>query len=813
MTTRLLLLFALFPATWNTAAEVPARPAEDEEAEIAAGKSKLPGLKLELLTPKKQYELGEPIEVTMRYTYTGDRKLAVEHVTYDRCGRILDFGFRAVDGKGGAVRDPIGNHLGGMCGGLRGSGPLAPGKPYEQKAQVNEWLCFDAPGRYTITALSRIVSFDPHGTGRSWNGPNVPLEGEPLAIEITAPVDAHRLERIARAKASLAGASEDARHQAMRDLRFLVDDRAIPLLVKGLEDPFGNVVVEARFGLLAFRDMAPVKAEILKRLDDEKHVLNLDNLWKYAGLLAAADLRAQGRDAAPASAEGRKEYREALKRWEDLLKEKCLGRMKELPPVQAAEQTVDGMAIGPTVSRSDLANWKLIIEHVGAMSDRHKSRVAYLIERDCRDKALMPDLKKLPANGKLPGEVRSAAIIALHEMGDDSFRDLLVADLAKPKYAFSYAAHGTLGDYKANEIAQGLLRLVDSVDYVPRRTVAERLRDFSAPLAVEDLRAACQRLAAREGMAESALIEALAMKSPEDAFPFIRDYLHDPIKRDHQDRGHAIGMLCRMDLPAAQELLLEIFRTEAHGDREQLAWQLAASWENAERAKAEAGQPRSVEYVPRRLPASREIAGAFFPELLMLYRGDPSGKVQDAARRALVRITGIPRQESGPVTAKQEAEWVPQWEAWWRKNRACFGRWGRVRHGIALKASADKGEYQVGDPIRLTLRFRRESGELPLLPRVRLQGYFFEPGQSLEDYGKTFDYMGVPIELPVKGPEPLLAQAPRSEATFCVDAQGLAKFDRPGTYRLHVRYVLDEKVGFWRQDIIEAHPITITIPR
>ena len=201
----------------------------DFEALVAAGKEKLPGLKLELITPRKQYELGEPIEVTMQYTYDGDRKLSVEHTTYNRCGRILAFSFSALGERGNVVRDPIAGHLGGTAGGIRGSGSLARQGPYEQKVFLNEWLCFDAPGRYTVTARSGIVSFDAHGTGESHSGPTIPLKSVPLELQITAPVEEHRLARIAEARTAAHDTDSSAREKAMRDLRFMVDPRAIPL--------------------------------------------------------------------------------------------------------------------------------------------------------------------------------------------------------------------------------------------------------------------------------------------------------------------------------------------------------------------------------------------------------------------------------------------------------------------------------------------------------------------------------------------------------------------------------------------------------
>jgi hypothetical protein len=74
---------------------------------------------------------------------------------------------------------------------------------------INEWLCFDRPGRYTVTAVSRIVHLD--GAGELNGGPIVPLEGEPLEIAIVPSDDRRRLDRIARARTALGGDDRGAR--------------------------------------------------------------------------------------------------------------------------------------------------------------------------------------------------------------------------------------------------------------------------------------------------------------------------------------------------------------------------------------------------------------------------------------------------------------------------------------------------------------------------------------------------------------------------------------------------------------------------
>ena len=79
-----LLTASAFVTTPPGVAQSPNGTANSSDAEITAGKKPLPGLRLELSAPRRQYSQGEPIEVTMRYTYTGERKLSVLRVTYER---------------------------------------------------------------------------------------------------------------------------------------------------------------------------------------------------------------------------------------------------------------------------------------------------------------------------------------------------------------------------------------------------------------------------------------------------------------------------------------------------------------------------------------------------------------------------------------------------------------------------------------------------------------------------------------------------------------------------------------------------------
>ena len=101
----------------------PSRAAPDPDAAFVSGKTPLPGLRLTLRTDRGRYEMGEPIPVTLRYTYDGSRPLTLKVVTGDRSGRIMDFGFGATDAAGKAVPDPMPFHGVLSGGGLSSTMP------------------------------------------------------------------------------------------------------------------------------------------------------------------------------------------------------------------------------------------------------------------------------------------------------------------------------------------------------------------------------------------------------------------------------------------------------------------------------------------------------------------------------------------------------------------------------------------------------------------------------------------------------------------------------------------------------------------
>lgn len=668
----LILLFAplcLLAACGLGRADAPSVPANDPDAAIVAGKAPLLGLQLTLSTPKTQYEQGEPIQVTMRYAYTGTRPLSVLVVTYDRSGRIADFGFTARNEQGQPVPDPT-PFRGGIGGGLRTNTPLTPAKPYTQTATINEWLRFDHPGRYALTAHSSIVRFDDDKTGES--GPPIPLDSAPLAIEITPPDDAHRLARLAQDKSDLDSKNQDTRVKAARDLRFMVDPRAIPLLMQALNDP--GAAFEANFGLRAFPDMAPVKAALLAWINDDAHFVPPSRMWSYLSLLIEADMQASATPVNPVGPE----YDRIARPYEALFQAKLERQIKRLSPARAAEMTVEGLAMGQMLSASDPANWKRILDNAPAMTPDSQDYAASILDSAVTMprsfpglaalKTLLPELRQDAADARLSGRLRSSALVVLHALGRDPLRGLVAADLQSPHPVFTYAAHWTLGNYQSQVIGQSLLRLLQSPQEDVRQSAAERLRDFGAGVSPAQLRALWP-LVQDNFEARNALLEAIALKSPTEALPLIEADLRRPNRTYMGISDTAIRLVSRMRGAAAHRILADLLASPNAQNRQTVAQALEESWTYAHQDQ---GQSQAEQSVRRSLPPAPDVALSFFPQLLNLFENDSSGEVRAAARQALVSITGIPQNGGGQATAAQEREWLPQWQAWWDKNRARF---------------------------------------------------------------------------------------------------------------------------------------------
>ncbi|MBI5818899.1 MAG: hypothetical protein HZA88_07915 [Verrucomicrobia bacterium] len=396
-------------------------------ATVRGGSATL-GLKLELEFAKKQYELGQPIEVKMRYTNCGTNDLAVNTRKSDRSGRLPEILFQAVDRQGQPVRDPCAEAIGSLGGGLSGGAyRLNPGGVgYTQAIVVNQWLGFDEPGVYKIIGRSRSAGYASRIPGHSSflvvRNP-VEVKSDPIEIEIIPPDDQRRRDQMAEAERLLNNVGgqrplrepEDdqvVRARVMSGLRYLMDVRAIPLMLKGLEDPFSNVCVHARCGLVSIRDLKPVKDAVLKLIEDKTYIIAPDKSGEYVCILATADLRAQGKSM-PAD---QKIFFEIMMRWRDVLAKKLMSQLGGLPKARQAELLTVGIALG-SLPQSDSEILQRFLQSLENVPAAETDRAEYIIRRQCNRKEFMPQLREIIKKPACHSKLKQAAREVLQTLG------------------------------------------------------------------------------------------------------------------------------------------------------------------------------------------------------------------------------------------------------------------------------------------------------------------------------------------------------------------------------------------------------------
>ncbi len=69
----------------------------------------------------------------------------------------------------------------------------------------------------------------------------------------------------------------------------------------------------------------------------------------------------------------------------------------------------------------------------------------YVIDKAYDDAQFIPDLTAVAADLKVDPRIRSAAMVQLHKMGVNDFRDAIVADLMHPYPVLTSAAHHSIG--------------------------------------------------------------------------------------------------------------------------------------------------------------------------------------------------------------------------------------------------------------------------------------------------------------------------------------------------------------------------------
>ncbi len=621
---------------------------------------KVEGLKLEIVPDQPSYELGMQVTATLRYTYTGSQPFVV-HFPLNDIDRMEGLSFVGKSPDGGPMLDPLPYWMSISPGQHFGAIELGPKEPHDEKVVLNQWLLFDQPGRYTVTAQSTLAALNEfHVERERGEARSVNLQSEPLVITITPAVEAHRVQALAQAATDLTNPNHHLHWPAIKRLRYLRDSRSIPLLLSGLVDEEdGPINFEACAGLYILPDQQQVKTALLKFIDGLVEPPPPYAQWVTADLLAHAD-------------GGNEET------WGKMLTEKiskkAMTNADHVSPAETEKRLIKEYNSGGDPLPPTLDEKRFILDNAQYLDDSANEGYAPgVIQNLCRDPELVPDLKAVVANPKVRPDIRSAAVVALHHLGHDDFRDGIVKDLMSPKPVLSDDVHALIGNYRAAEIGRALLSLLENEDWQVAESAANRMPAFGGAISADDLNRVLVRMANAHQLHDSQCfraVYALAMKSPKRAVALIQrianvegeyNTLHDPI-------------LCRVK--EGRPLVLKVLhagddfhRTAMLKEFQQVVWEKQTeAARNAD--KAHRNWPDEIyDDYSFRLPPDTKLVVSYMPEFIRLAKTEPNNEVRLAAVDVLASLSGIPGDPAAwKIHTEDVATLLPQWEKWYEQH-------------------------------------------------------------------------------------------------------------------------------------------------
>ena len=231
----------------------PAAQAGDQTARSA--QEPLPvTLTVRFADGRSQFRPGETLPIELEFDSRVAKRFVVDGATYDRSGRLAIDEFLVEPDD--AVVDPMLDYFaasgGFIGGGIRTMGVLGE-KPFVVKLDLNEWLRFDKPGKYTLSVRSQRVSDEAKTTPPAQS--ILPPESNTVSFEILPRDPDWEAAELGAALQILGSKGSDMdRRKGCRMLRFLGTDLAVDEMIKHYGDSQWGCEFEFNAGLFSARD-------------------------------------------------------------------------------------------------------------------------------------------------------------------------------------------------------------------------------------------------------------------------------------------------------------------------------------------------------------------------------------------------------------------------------------------------------------------------------------------------------------------------------------------------------------------------------
>lgn len=615
----------------------------------------LPRLKIQLSLAKSTFYVGEPIEVTPNIP---DWPQPAEQHPRPSFYRDANYAFnllpdiRTSGGElveaGGASETRFGS-FGSRRHGAQPSSTMAnmmlngmvtarPGSVYVIGRPATVFI--REPGLYKLAIAESAVHI------KNSTGPLSAVSADPVDVRIVPATGDFVAGSLREIGSELTSNDAMERGWAAERLRNLADERAIPVLLRCLEDEFKNVLVPALLGLLEHPRPQAVAREIRRALREGRPTRPAQIQW-YADVLARTehgwpgdDLRSRIRVDAESA------------KWRLLLKQrrKEAFRGGTLSPADAVEGLKNGF-VSPETPGACNSAWKGLLDEGKTMPRGTIGQIIVI----CGDKTSPEVLWKIVRSEKFDSSARTNACRKLYDLGDKDALGFILADMAAPKPVLSHTFE-SLPIMKADPktVSDIVLRKLASNDASQTRFASTLLWSLDMPmgqsvnLPIDPAKLRESLLACTEKACDSVtwghVARYLGARSPNNALGVIEAMLHRCKKDQFAGCGGPMQILTMLPADIGGPVVRKLLRSS--DPKESLDMLRGLSSESQKHGKP------------------------YFGDLLALFKKTPSNEARGYAALALQRISNVPSAQfptmAGPPVVDREtaSNWIRAWEDW-----------------------------------------------------------------------------------------------------------------------------------------------------
>jgi hypothetical protein len=476
----------------SSAVSFPAASANRTASVSAPASAQSSDVRLQVQTEngRTQFQMGELIPLKLSFTSSALKKYQINMASYDRSGRMGYEAFLLEPETGWS--DPLHTYFayGGFMGGGLSTSKFLSREPTDISLDLNEWVRFDQPGKYTLRVVSRRVG--ELLADKSYPNSSVELTSNELQLTI---IPAGKVWQEATLKKAIAvmdkiegvgdkatGEQSNDKQAALRTLRYLGSVEATKELARRLRGDDSHTDFTCMFGLVGSPYADVALNEMRRLLIAPDHPVSSTFLFTLKVLMRNAE---QPQD---------KLREEEAHNWETLQSDLLSAVSQKRGKALALSLNTILETISYEQGKSNPLSAQLLSQIATVFDQLPEEKQLQIIEyrwEMIKGPLFLPILRKYARRYKefpIPNEVNAynslhlsgTALLHWYELEPQEARPVIIQEMLRPRPRYNAKILGVLPDKTLPEVEQALAEhFVKAEDYYAAENLASLLERYA----------------------------------------------------------------------------------------------------------------------------------------------------------------------------------------------------------------------------------------------------------------------------------------------------------------------------------------------